>query len=72
MSEVEKLHAGKFADNIELRAYVYMVGGAAEVQLHSNFNDTYSYSELKQIVDGLGELLSRIDAYRWRIENEQR
>lgn len=70
MSEPKKLYAGKLDDNIDMKVFVYMVDTTAEIQIHSDFNETYSYTELTTIIEKLDTIASLIQGHRWRIENE--
>ena len=69
MSE-KKLYADKISDDIDIQLYVYMVDTTAEIQISSSFDNVYTYSELKTIIEKLDRMASLIQGYRWRIENE--
>ncbi len=70
MSEIKKLHADKIADDIDITLHVYMAGTTAEVQIGSSFDNLYTYSELKTIIEKLDRMASLIQGYKWRAENE--
>ena len=70
MSELKKLYADKISDDIDIQLYVYMVGTTAEIQISSSFDNTYSYTELKTIIEKLDRMASLIQGYKWRVENE--
>lgn len=70
MSELKKLYADKISDDIDIQLYVYMAGTTAEIQISSSFDNTYTYSELKTIIEKLDRMASLIQGYRWRVENE--
>jgi hypothetical protein len=70
MSELKKLYADKISDDIDIQLYVYMVDTTAEIQISSSFDNTYTYSELKTIIEKLDRMASLIQGYRWRLENE--
>ena len=70
MSELKKLYADKISDDIDIQLSVYMVGTTAEIQISSSFDNTYSYTELKTIIEKLDRMASLIQGYRWRVENE--
>lgn len=70
MSELKKLHADKITDDIDIQLYVYMEGTTAEVQISSSFDNVYTYSELKTIIEKLDTMASLIQGYKWRVENE--
>lgn len=70
MSELKKLYADKISDDIDIQLYVYMVDTTAEIQISSSFDNVYTYSELKTIIEKLDRMASLIQGYRWRIENE--
>jgi hypothetical protein len=70
MSELKKLHADKISDGIDIGLYVYMEGTTAEIQIASSFDNVYTYSELKTIIERLDTMASLIQGYKWRVENE--
>ena len=70
MSEEKKLYADKISDDIDIQLYVYMVDTTAEIQISSSFDNTYTYSELKTIIEKLDRMASLIQGYRWRQDNE--
>tara|TARA_R100000781_G_scaffold81683_1_gene50367 strand:- start:604 stop:816 length:213 start_codon:yes stop_codon:yes gene_type:complete len=70
MSELKKLYADKISDDIDIQLYVYMVGTTAEIQISSSFDNAYSYTELKTIIEKLDRMASLIQGYKWRVENE--
>ena len=70
MSELKKLYADKISDDIDIQLYVYMVDTTAEIQISSSFDNTYTYSELKTIIEKLDRMASLIQGYKWRLENE--
>lgn len=70
MSELKKLYADKISDDIDIQLYVYMVDTTAEIQISSSFDNVYTYSELKTIIEKLDRMASLIQGYRWRLENE--
>ena len=70
MSELKKLYADKISDDSDIQLYVYMVDTTAEIQISSSFDNVYTYSELKTIIEKLDRMASLIQGYRWRIENE--
>jgi hypothetical protein len=70
MSELKKLYADKISDDIDIQLYVYMVDTTAEIQISSSFDNTYSYTELKTIIEKLDRMASLIQGYKWRVENE--
>ena len=70
MSELKKLYADKISDDIDIQLYVYMVDTTAEIQISSSFDNVYTYSELKTIIEKLDRMASLIQGYRWRVENE--
>jgi len=70
VSEPKKLYADKISDDIDIQLYVYMQGTTAEVQISSSFDNVYTYSELKTIIEKLDTMASLIQGHRWRVENE--
>ena len=70
MSDIKKLYADKIADGIDITLNVDMVGTTAEIQIGSSFDNLYTYSELKTIIEKLDRMASLIQGYRWRLENE--
>ena len=70
MSELKKLHADKIADDIDITLHVYMQSTTAEVQISSSFDNVYTYTELKTIIEKLDNMASLIQGYKWRLENE--
>lgn len=70
MSELKKLYADKISDDIDIQLNVHMVDTTAEIQISSSLDNTYTYSELKTIIEKLDFIASIIQGYRWRLENE--
>ena len=70
MSELKKLYADKISDDIDIQLYVYMVDTTAEIQISSSFDNVYTYSELKTVIEKLDRMASLIQGYKWRLENE--
>ncbi|MAK30116.1 MAG: hypothetical protein CL490_06335 [Acinetobacter sp.] len=69
MSE-KKLYADKISDDIDIQLHVYMVDTTAEIQISSSFDNVYTYTELKTIIEKLDRMASLIQGYKWRVENE--